>query len=57
MNPAVKKRLLDAKNNELRLTKNMIDSLEGFPDAIKFLKKKNDWLKKNAAPLRLTVYR
>jgi chromosome segregation protein len=52
-----KKRLLDAKNNELRLTKNMIDSLEGFPDAIKFLKKKNDWLKKNAAPLRLTVYR
>jgi chromosome segregation protein len=41
-----KKRQLDAKNNELRLTKNMIDSLEGFPDAIKFLKKKNDWLKK-----------
>jgi chromosome segregation protein len=41
-----KKRILDAKNNEFRLTKNMVESLEGFPDAIKFLKKKTDWLKK-----------
>ncbi len=38
------KRILDAKNNEFRLTKNMIDSLEGFPESIKFLKKKADWL-------------
>jgi chromosome segregation protein len=38
-------RVLDAKQNEYRLTKNMIDNLEGFPDAIKFLKKKAGWLK------------
>ena len=38
------KRELDAKNNEFRLTKNMIDSLEGFPDSIKYLKKNADWL-------------
>ncbi|MCB0502976.1 MAG: chromosome segregation protein SMC, partial [Bacteroidetes bacterium] len=40
------KRALDAKNNEFRLTKNMIDSLEGFPDSIKYLKKNADWLTK-----------
>lgn len=40
-----KNRILDAKNNEYKLTKNMIDNLEGFPDAIKFLKKKASWLK------------
>jgi chromosome segregation protein len=40
-----KNRILDAKNNEYKLTKNMIDNLEGFPDAIKFLKKKAGWLK------------
>jgi chromosome segregation protein len=38
-------RVLDAKQNEYRLTKNMIDNLEGFPDAIKFLKKKAGWLR------------
>ena len=32
-------RVLDAKNNEYKLTKNMIDNLEGFPESIKFLKK------------------
>ncbi|MEZ5007535.1 MAG: chromosome segregation protein SMC [Chitinophagales bacterium] len=40
------KRELDAKNNEFRLTKNMIDSLEGFPESIKYLKKNADWLTK-----------
>lgn len=43
------KRTLDAKNNEYKLTKNMVDSLEGFPESTKFLKKKADFLKK--APL------
>jgi chromosome segregation protein len=38
-------RQLDARQNEYRLTKNMIDNLEGFPEAIKFLKKKAGWLK------------
>ncbi len=42
-------RILDAKNNEYRLTKNMIDNLEGFPESIKFLKKSAFWLKE--APL------
>ncbi len=40
-----KNRILDAKNNEFKLTKNMIDSLEGFPESIKFLKKNVNWLK------------
>lgn len=38
-------RILDAKQNEYKLTKNMVDSLQGFPDAIKFLKKNAPWLK------------
>lgn len=38
-------RILDAKQNEYKLTKNMVDSLQGFPDAIKFLKKNAAWLK------------
>ncbi|HNG05945.1 MAG TPA: AAA family ATPase, partial [Saprospiraceae bacterium] len=40
-----KNRTLDAKNNEYKLTKNMIDNLEGFPESIKFLKKNVSWLK------------
>lgn len=40
-----KNRTLDAKNNEFKLTKNMIDNLEGFPESIKFLKKNVNWLK------------
>lgn len=31
---------LDAKRNEYKLTKSMVESLEGFPESIKFLKKK-----------------
>jgi chromosome segregation protein len=38
-------RQLDAKNNEYKLTKNMIDNLEGYPESIKFLKKQASWLK------------
>ncbi len=42
-------RQLDAKQNEYNLTKSMIDNLEGFPEAIKFLRKESGWGKK--APL------
>lgn len=38
-------RILDAKQNEYKLTKNMVDSLQGFPESIKFLKKNAPWLK------------
>ncbi|MBL7858351.1 MAG: chromosome segregation protein SMC [Cyclobacteriaceae bacterium] len=36
----VTSRKLDANQNEYNLTKSLVDSLEGFPEAIKFLKKK-----------------
>jgi chromosome segregation protein len=42
-------RKLDAKQNEYNLTKSLVDNLEGFPEAIKFLKKNSEWGK--AAPL------
>ena len=32
-------RSLDARQNEFNLTKSLVDNLEGFPEAIKFLKK------------------
>jgi chromosome segregation protein len=42
-------RKLDARQNEYSLTKSLVDNLEGFPEAIRFLKKKANWNKK--APL------
>jgi chromosome segregation protein len=42
-------RKLDAKQNEYNLTKSMVDSLEGFPESIRFLKKTAGWAKN--APL------
>ncbi|WP_162415945.1 chromosome segregation protein SMC [Cyclobacterium roseum] len=36
-------RKLDAKSNEFQLTKSLVDNLEGFPEAIKFLKKNSSW--------------
>lgn len=36
-------RELDSKQNEYNLTKSLVDNLEGFPEAIKFLKKSNSW--------------
>lgn len=33
-------RKLDSRQNEYNLTKSLVDNLEGFPEAIKFLKKK-----------------
>lgn len=40
-----KNRLLDAKQNEYNLTKSFIENLEGFPEAIKFLKKQTNFAK------------
>ncbi|MGB3799890.1 MAG: chromosome segregation protein SMC, partial [Lewinella sp.] len=34
---------LDARRNEYKLTKSMIDSLEGFPESIRFLSKDRSW--------------
>ena len=42
-------RKLDARQNEYNLTKSLVDNLEGFPEAIKFLKKQQGWAKN--APL------
>ncbi len=38
-------RKLDARQNEYQLTKSLVENLEGFPEAIKFLKKKVEWTK------------
>lgn len=42
-------RRLDSRSNEYNLTKSLVENLEGFPEAIKFLKKKANWNKN--APL------
>jgi len=42
-------RRLDARQNEYQLTKSLVENLEGFPEAIKFLKKNLGWTKN--APL------
>jgi len=42
-------RTLDAKRNEYELTKSLVENMEGFPEAIKFLKKNPKWVKE--APL------
>ena len=42
-------RKIDAKKNQYTLTKSLVDNLEGFPDAIKFLYKSKNW--QNPAPL------
>lgn len=36
-------RKLDSSQNEYNLTKSMVENLEGFPEAIKFLKKNSSW--------------
>ncbi|MFN8436375.1 MAG: chromosome segregation protein SMC [Cytophagales bacterium] len=42
-------RSLDSKQNEFNLTKSLVENLEGFPEAVKFLKKNVEWVKE--APL------
>lgn len=48
-------RQLDAKRNEYKLTKSMVDNLEGFPESIKFLNKHKDW-DKNTPILSDLIY-
>jgi len=47
-------RKLDARKNEHDLLKSLVDSLEGYPDSIKFLKKNKEW--NNDAPLLSDVF-
>ncbi len=39
-------RALDARRNEHKLTKSMVESLEGFPESIKFLSQDKEWAKR-----------
>jgi len=47
-------RKLDSRRNEHDLLKSLVESLEGYPDSIKFLKKNTEW--NNAAPLLSDVF-
>lgn len=47
-------RKLDSRRNEHDLLKSLVDSLEGYPDSIKFLKKHKDW--NASAPLLSDVF-
>jgi len=47
-------RKFDARKNEYELLKSLVDSLEGYPESIKFLKKNNEW--DNSAPLVSDVF-
>lgn len=38
-------RKCDSKQNEYNLTKSLVDNLEGFPEAVRFLKKNANWVK------------
>ncbi len=48
-------RKLDAKRNEYKLTKSLIENLEGFPESIKFLSKSKQW-KENVPLLSDVLY-
>lgn len=47
-------RKLDARRNEHDLLKSLVESLEGYPDSIKFLKKNKEW--NSDAPLLSDVF-
>jgi chromosome segregation protein len=47
-------RKLDSRRNEHDLLKSLVESLEGYPDSIKFLKKNKEW--NSAAPLLSDVF-
>jgi len=42
-------RVLDARQNEYNLTRDLVENLEGFPESVKFLKKNARWIRE--APL------
>ena len=46
-------RKLDAKRNEHALLKSMIDSMEGYPESVKFLNKNNNW--KHTSPILTNI--
>ncbi len=48
-------RELDSKRNEYKLTKSMVDSLEGFPESIRFLSTEKSW-SQNAPLLSDLIY-
>jgi chromosome segregation protein len=48
-------RELDSKRNEFKLTKSMVESLEGFPESIRFLSNAKNW-SKNAPLLSDLIY-
>ncbi len=48
-NLAEENRKLDAKKNEHELLKSLVDSMEGYPESVKFLHKNKDW--NHTAPL------
>ena len=37
------RRALDARQNEFKLTKSMVENLEGFPESIRFLSNQKEW--------------
>ena len=47
-------RKLDSRKNEHDLLKSLVESLEGYPDSIKFLEKNNEW--QSNAPLFSDVF-
>ncbi len=49
------RRELDAKRNEYKLTKSMVENLEGFPESIRFLSNAKNWTK-NATLLSDLIY-
>ena len=50
---AEENRKLDAKRNEHALLKSMIDSMEGYPESVKFLSKNNNW--KHTSPILTNI--
>lgn len=49
VNLAAESRKLDAKANEHDLLKSLVDSMEGYPESVKFLHQNNQW--NHEAPL------
>ncbi|MBA3828489.1 MAG: chromosome segregation protein SMC [Taibaiella sp.] len=49
-------RKLDSRRNEHALLKSLVESLEGYPDSIKFLSKNKDWSANANAPLLSDVF-
>ncbi len=47
-------RSLDAKEHDYKLTKSLVENLEGFPESVKFLKKSAIWIKD--APLLSDIF-